>query len=125
MSFSLTFLFILQIIVALLLIFIVLMQSSDEDALSNISSGSNRFGSLSRKSSVDFVTKLTIGLGSVLMVNSFLLASLSTHKYAKEETTIKEYLKNKSKSSEQGKKDIEDKSNDNVLDNSKENTKNQ
>ncbi len=124
MSFSLTFLFILQIIVALLLIFIVLMQSSDEDALSNISSGSNRFGSLSRKSSVDFVTKLTIGLGSVLMVNSFLLASLSTHKYAKEETTIKEYLKNKSKSSEQGKKDIEDKSNDNVLDNSKENTKN-
>ena len=124
MSFSLTFLFILQIIVALLLIFIVLMQSSDEDALSNISSGSNRFGSLSRKGSVDFVTKLTIGLGSVLMVNSFLLASLSTHKYAKEETTIKEYLKNKSKSSEQGKKDIEDKSNDNVLDNSKENTKN-
>ena len=124
MSFSLTFLFILQIIVALLLIFIVLMQSSDEDALSNISSGSNRFGSLSRKSSVDFVTKLTIGLGSVLMVNSFLLASLSTHKYAKEETTIKEYLKNKSKSSEQGKKDIEDKSNDNVLDNSKDNTKN-
>ena len=100
------------------------MQSSDEDALSNISSGSNRFGSLSRKGSVDFVTKLTIGLGSVLMVNSFLLASLSTHKYAKEETTIKEYLKNKSKSSEQGKKDIEDKSNDNVLDNSKENTKN-
>ena len=73
---------------------------------------------------LNFVTKLTIGLGSVLMVNSFLLASLSTHKYAKEETTIKEYLKNKSKSSEQGKKDIEDKSNDNVLDNSKENTKN-
>ena len=124
MSFSLTFLFILQIIVALLLIFIVLMQSSDEDALSNISSGSNRFGSLSRKSSVDFVTKLTIGLGSVLMVNSFLLASLSTHKYAKEETTIKEYLKNKSKSRKKKKKDIEDKSNDNVLDNSKENTKN-
>ena len=124
MSFSLTFLFILQIIVALLLIFIVLMQSSDEDALSNISSGSNRFGSLSRKSSVDFVTKLTIGLGSVLMVNSFLLASLSTHKYAKEETTIKEYLKNKNKNIKKKKKDIEDKSNDNVLDNSKENTKN-
>ena len=28
---------------------------------------------------------------------NFILPSLSTHKYAKEETTIKEYLKNKSK----------------------------
>ena len=74
--------------------FVIKYKLNDEDALSNISSGSNRFGSLSRKSSVDFVTKLTIGLGSVLMVNSFLLASLSTHKYAKEETTINVSINN-------------------------------
>ncbi len=74
------------------------MQSSDEDALSNISSGSNKFGSLSRKTSVDFITKFTIALGSMLMINSFLLASMSAHRYAKEEITIKEYLKENSNS---------------------------
>ena len=105
MSFTLSLLFILQIIVALLLIFVVLMQSSDEDALSNISSGSNRFGSLSRRSSVDFITKFTIALGSILMINSFLLASMSTHKYAKEETTIKEYLEEKGNLKEQNDED--------------------
>lgn len=98
MSFFLSLLFILQIIIALLLIFVVLMQSSDEDALSNISSGSNKFGSLSRKTSVDFITKFTIALGSMLMINSFLLASMSAHRYAKEEITIKEYLKENSNS---------------------------
>lgn len=99
MSFFLSLLFILQIIIALLLILVVLMQSSDEDVLSNISSGSNKFGSLSRRTSVDFITKFTIVLGSMLMINSFLLASMSARRYAKEEITIKEYLKENSGSS--------------------------
>lgn len=73
-----------------------MLQSSDEDALSNISSSSSKFGSVSRRSSVDFITKLTMVLGVIMMINSFMLAANSTRKYAKEKNTIKNYLEEKS-----------------------------
>lgn len=96
MSFGLSLLFIIQIIISLLLIFVVMLQSSDEDALSNISSSSSKFGSVSRRSSVDFITKLTMVLGVIMMINSFILVLYSTHKYVKEKNTIKNYLEEKS-----------------------------
>ena len=93
MSFLNLFLFILQIIVAVLLIFIVLIQSSDEDSLSGIGAGAGKTNFLSHKTSVDLVTRTTIFLGVVLMLNSFVLTSISTHKYNK--NLIKDYIKQK------------------------------
>ena len=93
MSFFNLFLFILQIVVSILLILIVLIQSSDEDSLSGIGAGAGKPSLLSHKTSVDLVTKVTIILGVILMLNSFLLTALSTSKYKKGQNIIKDYLK--------------------------------
>lgn len=79
-----------------------MLQSSDEDALSNISSSSGKFGAASRKSSVDFVTKFTMFLGGLLMANSFLLVTISTRKFQKERDTIRNYLGTKSQEESNG-----------------------
>lgn len=86
------FLFILQIIICFLLIVCVLFQSSDEDSLSGIGAGAVQANALSHKSSLDGITKITIFLGVALMLNSFLLASISTHKYYRENNKIQDYL---------------------------------
>ena len=80
-------LFILQILVALLLIIVVMLQSSDEDALSGIGASAGNSGILSHKSSVDFVTKLTIWLGIIMIVNSLALTLVEDYinKQQKEE----------------------------------------
>ena len=107
MSFLNLFLFILQIVVAILLILIVLIQSSDEDSLSGIGAGAGKANFLSHKTSVDLVTKTTIFLGVILMLNSFILTSISTHKYNKDKNIVKDYieqnkdsLKNETKNSD-------------------------
>ena len=92
MTFLNLFLFILQIVVAIFLILIVLIQSSDEDALSGIGAGAGKPSFLSHKTSVDLVTKTTIFLGIFLMLNSFMLASISTHSYKKEKNIVKDYI---------------------------------
>jgi protein translocase SecG subunit len=95
MSFFLLFLFIFQMIVCALLIIVVLLQSSDEDALSNISSGSGKFGLAAKRSSIDSVAKFTIALGTLLIVNSIALAILSAHRYARKVSIIRNYLEQK------------------------------
>lgn len=92
MSFGSLFLFILQVIVSILLIIVVLIQSSDEDALSGIGAGAGKSGLLTHKSSTNLITKITIILGVILMVNSFILASISTHKYLKNKSIVKDYM---------------------------------
>lgn len=92
MSFSNLFLFILQIIVSILLIIVVLFQSSDEDSLSGIGAGAGKPSALTHKSSTNPITKITIILGVILMVNSFILASISTHKYLKNKNVVKDYI---------------------------------
>lgn len=93
MSLGVWFLFILQIIVAICLIVIVLLQSSDEDALSGIGGGNSQMKFLTHKSSVNLITKITIVLGVILMANSFTLANIFTRQYNKEKKGfIKDYL---------------------------------
>lgn len=93
MSFFTLFLFILQIVVSVLLIVVVLFQSSSEDSLSGIGAGAGKPTLLSHKTSVDLITKTTIVLGVILMVNSFLLTSISTREYRKSQNIIKDYIK--------------------------------
>lgn len=99
MNFLNLFLFIVQIVVAVLLIIIVLIQSSDEDSLSGIGAGAGKANFLSHKTSVDLVTKTTIILGIILMLNSFVLASISTHKYNK--NIVKDYIEQNMKQDNQ------------------------
>ena len=85
-------LFVLQILVALLLIIVVMLQSSDEDALSGIGASAGNSGILSHKTSVDFVTKLTIWLGIIMIVNSLALTLVVKRDYAKNTHTVKDYI---------------------------------
>lgn len=91
------FLFTIQIIIAILLIIIVLLQSSDEDALSGIGAGAGNTGLLSHKGSVDLITKVTIGLGILLICNSLYLAIIAKKDYVKQNNLMKDYLEKNEK----------------------------
>lgn len=90
-------LFILQILVALLLIIVVMLQSSDEDALSGIGASAGNSGILSHKSSVDFVTKLTIWLGVIMILNSLALTLVVKRDYARNTNTVEDYINKQQK----------------------------
>jgi preprotein translocase subunit SecG len=54
---------------------------------------------LSKILSIDPVTKITIGLGILLMLNSLILANMSSRKYKKENSSrVEDYIKNVEKS---------------------------
>ncbi|MDR2777620.1 MAG: preprotein translocase subunit SecG [Rickettsiales bacterium] len=95
MSGSLLILFVFQILACALLVVVVLLQSSDEDALSNISSGNSKFGSATRRTSMDFITKFTIALGTFLMINSAVLTAISARKYARNRSLVRDYLEHR------------------------------
>ncbi|MDR0571750.1 MAG: preprotein translocase subunit SecG [Rickettsiales bacterium] len=88
MSFLTNLLIILQIVVSVLLTTIVVLQSSDEDVLSGLDVGNSKSRFLSHKSSVDLITKITVGLGIVFMLNSFFLVSIYTRQYSKNKKGI-------------------------------------
>jgi preprotein translocase subunit SecG len=86
-----------------------MLQSSDEDSLVGMGANANKPNVLSKILSIDPITKITIGLGVVLMLNSLILAGISTRKYKKESVSkIEDYVEsiNKNDDSEKSKKDI-------------------
>ncbi len=101
MSHLMTFLFILQIILAILLICIILLQSSDEDALSGIGAGASSTSILSHKSTVDLITRVTIFLIICFLINSLSLAVIAKKKYKKGEMIIQDYINKTNTGSEQ------------------------
>lgn len=73
------FLLILQVVVAVLMIGLVLLQKSDGDSLSGIGGGSGGLNSvMSSKSSANFLTKLTMILVGIFMLNCLVLALISS-----------------------------------------------
>jgi preprotein translocase subunit SecG len=73
------FLLILQVVVAVLMIGLVLLQKSDGDSLSGIGGGSGGLNSvMSSKSSANFLTKLTMFLVAIFMLNCLVLALISS-----------------------------------------------
>ncbi len=124
MSGLMIFLFVLQIILSVLLIIIVLLQSSDEDALSGMGGSIGSGAILSHKSSVDLVTKFTIVLGCCLIVNSLALTVISKNRYSKNETMVEDYLKKQDKQEKKEGKSKTEAENRKVLENKVKNESN-
>jgi len=75
------FLLILQIIIAIVLIILVLLQKSDGDSLSGIGGGSGGLNSVvSGKATASILSKITMILIGIFMLNCLILASLSNVK---------------------------------------------
>lgn len=73
------FLLVMQIIIALVMIILVLVQKSDGDSLGGIGGGSGGLNSvMSSKSSANFLTKATMILAAIFMLNCLVLALLSS-----------------------------------------------
>lgn len=72
------FLLIFQVIIALVMIILVLLQKSDGDSLSGIGSGSGGANAvISSKASASLISKITMVLIAIFMLNCLVLASLS------------------------------------------------
>lgn len=72
------FLLILQVIIAVVLIALVLLQKSDGDSLSGIGGGSGGMNSvMSSKASANALSKITMILVGIFMLNCLVLASIS------------------------------------------------
>lgn len=72
------FLLILQVIIAVVLIVLVLLQKSDGDSLSGIGGGSGGMNSImSGKATANVLSKTTMILIGIFMLNCLVLASLS------------------------------------------------
>jgi preprotein translocase subunit SecG len=75
------FLLILQIIIAILMVILVLIQKSDGDSLSGLGSGSGGLNSaISGRSSMSILSKATMFLVALFMINCLVLASLTKNK---------------------------------------------
>lgn len=72
------FLLILQVVIAVVMIILVLLQKSDGDSLGGIGGGSGGLNSIiSSKASANILSKTTMVLIGVFMLNCLILASLS------------------------------------------------
>lgn len=72
------FLLIFQVVIAVVMIILVLLQKSDGDSLSGIGGGSGGMNSvMSSKASANALTKITMILIGIFMLNCLVLASLS------------------------------------------------
>jgi preprotein translocase subunit SecG len=73
------FLLVLQVAVAALMIGLILLQKSDGDSLGGIGGGSGGLNSvMSSKSSANFLTRLTMFLVAIFMLNCLVLALISS-----------------------------------------------
>lgn len=78
------FLLIAQVIIALLLIVLVLAQKSDGDSLSGLSTSSAGLNSaISGRSTISILSKITMTLIALFMINCLVLASISRQKSIK------------------------------------------
>lgn len=75
------FLLITQVIIAVVMIILVLLQKSDGDSLGGISGGSGGLNSaISSKASANILSKTTMILAAIFMLNCLVLASISNSK---------------------------------------------
>ncbi|MDF2965221.1 MAG: secG [Rickettsiaceae bacterium] len=71
---------IVHIVIAILLITVILLQKSSTDGLASLGGGGNS-GVMTAKTAANFMTKLTVVLATLFLMNSILLANLSTKKH--------------------------------------------
>jgi len=85
-------LFIIQIIISVLLVIIILVQRSGEDALSGIGGGAGNKSVITQKAATDIVTKITMILVIVFMINCLFLAVISARSVNKDKMIIDKYI---------------------------------
>ena len=91
------FLLIFQIIIAVILVILVLLQKSDGDSLSGIGSGSGGLNSVvSSKATASILSKSTMVLIGIFMLNCLILASLSNVKSKAIEKDLDKIVKEQS-----------------------------
>lgn len=72
------FLLILQVVIAVVMIILVLLQKSDGDSLSGIGGGSGGLNSaISSRATANILSKITMVLIGIFMLNCLILASIS------------------------------------------------
>lgn len=88
------FLLILQIVIALVMIVLVLIQKSDGDSLGGIGGGSGGMGAvISGKATANALSKATMILVAIFMVNCLVLASISGGKNDRTASEFEEIVK--------------------------------
>ncbi|MDD2839714.1 MAG: preprotein translocase subunit SecG [Rickettsiales bacterium] len=93
-----TFLFIVQIVLSVLIILCVLLQQTDGDSLSGIGGGNGNAQMLSKRSTSTPMSKFTMTLFVLFMLNSMLLATFSARGFDKNDNiTIENILNTKNK----------------------------
>jgi preprotein translocase subunit SecG len=71
-------LLVVQIILAVLLVSIILLQRSGSDGLGGLSGSGSNNGVVSSKASANFLTKATAILATLFMINSLVLGNLAS-----------------------------------------------
>jgi preprotein translocase subunit SecG len=74
-------------VVAILLVIVILLQRTGNDGLTGI--GGNNMGVASAESISTFLSRTTITLGSIFLINAIVLANLSSKKNLDTTQTIK------------------------------------
>lgn len=79
----------IHIVIALLLIAVILLQRTSSDGLTSIgSSVGGGMGIVTARSATNFLTKTTVILAAIFLINSIILANLSTKKNTSIENKI-------------------------------------
>ncbi|MDR0296710.1 MAG: preprotein translocase subunit SecG [Rickettsia sp.] len=68
-----------HIVIAILLIIVILMQKTGSDGLSDIG-GSGTMGVVAGRTVVNFLTRTTVVLATLFIINAIILANLSSRK---------------------------------------------
>src|SRR3989338_6852193 len=94
------FLLILQVIIAVVLVLLVLLQKSDGDSLSGIGGGSGGMNSImSSRATANVLSKTTMFLISIFILNCLILASLSNASKKKTASELEKVIEEQNKSS--------------------------
>ena len=88
------FLLVFQIILAVFMIVLVLIQKSDGDSLSGLGSGSGGLNSaISGRSAMSILSKITMSLATLFMINCLVLASMTKNKSSSISKELNEVIK--------------------------------
>jgi len=86
-------LLVVHMVIAALLIVVILMQKTGSDSLGGLSGGGGGgSGLVSARSAANFLTRTTIVLAALFMINAIILANLSGKKDSGISNTIEEQL---------------------------------
>jgi protein translocase SecG subunit len=84
--------FVFQIIISVLLVVIVIFQKTSEDSLSGIGGGMSNNGVMSKRAVTNILTKGTMILVALFMLNCLFMSAVIARTHGKNESKIEEYI---------------------------------